>query len=82
MFGALRTADAVSPVPAGSVGGSLMVFMVTYAIVFSAGAISIGRLLFQGPSPQEGPAEALEPPGNPLGVASDTASGARTQPAE
>lgn len=81
VFGTLRTAEAVSPVPAGSVGGSLLVFMATYAVVFSAGAIYIGRLLVQGPSPQEGPAEAPEPPGNPLGVASDTAPGARTQPA-
>lgn len=82
VFGALRTADAVSPLPAAAVSGSLLVFIVTYAIVFSAGALYIGRLLFQGPSPKEGPAVASEPPGNPLGVASDTAPGARTQPAE
>ena len=79
VYGVLRTADAVSPVPAGSVAGSLLTFMITYAIVFSAGALYIGRLLYQGPGPAEGPPEAPEPPGNPLGVASDTAPGARTR---
>ena len=70
VYGALRTADAVSPTPAGSVGASLLVFMLTYAIVFSAGAIYIGRLLFRGPGPQEPAAEPPEPPGNPLSIAS------------
>ena len=69
VFGLLRTADAVSPTPAGSVGASLLVFMVTYAIVFTAGAIYIGRLLVKGPGPEEAPPEAPEAPGNPLGAA-------------
>jgi cytochrome d ubiquinol oxidase subunit I len=82
VFGALRTADAVSPVPAASVGISLLVFMATYAVVFTAGAVYIGRLLVQGPGPKEGAPEAPEAPGNPLGMASDTAPGARTLAAE
>ena len=69
VFGALRTADAVSPTPAGAVGASLLVFIVTYAVVFTAGAVYIGRLLIQGPGPAEGPPEAPEPPGNPLAMA-------------
>jgi cytochrome d ubiquinol oxidase subunit I len=82
VFGALRTAEAVSPVSAAAVGWSLVVFMVTYAIVFSAGAIYIGRLLFRGPGPDEGPAEPKEPPGNPLALALGAASGADPRPAE
>ena len=69
VYGALRTADAVSPTPAGAVGASLLVFIVTYAVVFTAGAVYIGRLLIQGPGPAEGPPEAPEPPGNPLAMA-------------
>jgi cytochrome d ubiquinol oxidase subunit I len=34
VYGVLRTADAVSPVPAGSVATSLLFFIVVYAIVF------------------------------------------------
>jgi cytochrome d ubiquinol oxidase subunit I len=66
VYGALRTADAVSPVPAGSVAGSLLLFMVVYAIVFSAGALYIGRLLWRGPQPAEPRQTTDEPPGNPL----------------
>src|SRR3954464_9790100 len=63
VYGLLRTADAVSPLPAASVGGSLLVFLVVYAVVFTAGALYIGRLLVDGPHPQERPPEA--PPGAP-----------------
>ncbi len=44
VYGVLRTADAVSPVPAGSVATSLLFFIVVYSIVFSAGALYILRL--------------------------------------
>ena len=49
VYGALRTADAVSPVDGAQVAMSLLVFIVTYAIVFSAGALFILRLLNRGP---------------------------------
>lgn len=81
VYGQLRTLDAVSPVGAGSVGTSLLAFMIVYAIVFSAGAIYIGRLLVQGPRPDEDGADAPEPPGNPLAMAHDFAGGAKTKPA-
>ncbi len=48
-YGVLRTADAASPLVAGQVGASLMAFMVIYAIVFTAGALFIFRLLHEGP---------------------------------
>jgi cytochrome d ubiquinol oxidase subunit I len=82
VYGLLRTDQAASPVAAASVGASLLLFMIVYAIVFTAGAIYIGRLLVQGPSPQEGPARTPEPPGNPLALASGPAPGAHTKPAE
>lgn len=49
VYGYLRTADAVSPVSAGSVGFSLAAFMVVYTIVFGAGTWYILRLLASGP---------------------------------
>jgi cytochrome d ubiquinol oxidase subunit I len=79
VYGVLRTADAVSPVPAGSVATSLLVFMVVYAIVFSAGALYILRLMTAGPDTDEPPPkETSEPPGSPLatGVKSAAEKGA------
>ena len=79
VYSVLRTADAVSPVPAGSVATSLLVFMVVYAIVFSAGALYILRLMAAGPDTDEPPPkETSEPPGSPLatGVKSATSKGA------
>ncbi len=79
VYGVLRTADAVSPVAAGAVGLSLLVFMVVYAIVFTAGALYILRLISKGPDTEEPPPkDTREPPGTPLGtgVKSATAKGA------
>ena len=58
VYGVIRTADAVSPVAAGSVGASLLIFLAVYAIVFTAGALYILRLLARG-------ADAAEPPLGP-----------------
>jgi cytochrome bd ubiquinol oxidase subunit I len=49
VYGVLRTADAVSPVPAGAVLTSLLIYISVYAVVFTAGAIFILRLLAEGP---------------------------------
>lgn len=79
VYGVLRTADAVSPVPAGSVALSLLFFMVVYAIVFTAGALYILRLMAKGPDTEEPPPkDVTEPPGSPLGtgVKSAAAKGA------
>ncbi len=46
--GLLRTADAVSPVPAGSVLTTLILFVVVYLTVFSFGAYFINRLIARG----------------------------------
>jgi len=79
VYGVLRTADAVSPVEVGAVATSLLFFMIVYAIVFSAGALYILRLMAKGPDSDEPPPkETSEPPGSPLGtgVKSATAKGA------
>ncbi|MDR3421315.1 MAG: cytochrome ubiquinol oxidase subunit I [Xanthobacteraceae bacterium] len=48
IHGVLRTADAVSPVPAGSVLTTLVLFVFVYLFVFSFGAYFINRLINRG----------------------------------
>ena len=70
--GVLRTADAVSPVGAGQVSVTLLAFIAVYAVVFSAGALYILRLMAVGAGPHE-PAPDLEDraPGSPMAAAPD-----------
>jgi cytochrome d ubiquinol oxidase subunit I len=68
VYGVLRTADAVSPVPAGSVATSLLAFIIAYAIIFVAGALYILRLMATGPETEEPPPKSDEPPGTPMGA--------------
>jgi cytochrome d ubiquinol oxidase subunit I len=77
VYGVLRTRDAVSPVPAGAVATSLIAYMVVYAVVFTAGALFILRLMAEGPG-----AALAEPdprqdraPGSPLAKAPEDAEG-------
>ncbi len=53
--GILRTADAVSPVPGGSVAATLALFIIVYGIVFSAGIFYINRLIHKGPPDMPAP---------------------------
>lgn len=73
VYGVLRTADAVSPVPAASVATSLLFFIVVYSIVFTAGALYILRLMAKGPETEEAPPQTKQPPGTPLGAAIEEA---------
>jgi cytochrome d ubiquinol oxidase subunit I len=57
VHGILRTADAISPVPAASLLGTLVLFVLCYGIVFWMGIYYINRLINKGP---EG--RALEEP--------------------
>jgi cytochrome d ubiquinol oxidase subunit I len=50
--GILRTADAISPVTASAVLTSLILFVIVYSIVFSAGIYFINRLIERGPAPE------------------------------
>jgi cytochrome d ubiquinol oxidase subunit I len=49
VYGVLRTADAVSPVPGGSVLTSILLFVLVYGIVFGAGIFYMGQLVRRGP---------------------------------
>jgi cytochrome d ubiquinol oxidase subunit I len=70
IYGVLRTADAVSPVTAGEVSVSLLAFIVVYAVVFTAGALFILRLIAAGPSAADAEAvSGVRPPGYALGAA-------------
>lgn len=60
IYGIMRTADAVSPVPAHSVATTLALFILVYGIVFSMGIYYINRLLALGPKM---PADAPAPSG-------------------
>jgi cytochrome d ubiquinol oxidase subunit I len=46
--GVLRTADAASPVPGGSVAVTLVLFILVYGVVFSFGIYFINRLINRG----------------------------------
>jgi cytochrome d ubiquinol oxidase subunit I len=67
--GLLRTADAVSPVPGGSVLTTLILFVVVYLTVFSFGAYFINRLIAGGiketalpeRAPQLAPGHSISP---------------------
>ena len=64
--GILRTEDAASAVEAGAVAATLVLFVIVYAIVFSAGLVYMNRLIRFGPVPGETP-EGL--PSRPLSAA-------------
>src|SRR5262245_10894701 len=53
VYGTLRTADAVSPVPGGSVATTLALFVLVYGVVFSIGIYYINRLINRGPEPED-----------------------------
>jgi cytochrome d ubiquinol oxidase subunit I len=71
VFGAMRTAAAVSPIAAGEVSASLIAFLVVYAVVFCAGALYIIRLIAEGPLPAAAAPAPAGPraPGSPLAAA-------------
>ncbi len=72
VYGFLRTEDSVAPVSAAAVAISLLVFMIVYAIIFTAGVVYMARIATRGfgedPAPPSGRA-----PGSPLGAVDDPA---------
>jgi cytochrome d ubiquinol oxidase subunit I len=52
VHGIMRTADAASPVPGASVATTFVLFVLVYAVVFSAGIYFINRLIARGPGGQ------------------------------
>ena len=49
VYGILRTADSVSPVPGGKVLFSIILFVLVYGVVFGAGVYYIAKLVQRGP---------------------------------
>ena len=70
--GILRTADAASPVSAGAVLTTLILFIIVYTAVFSMGIYYINKLIDKGPA---GAAEAVPSgtPSRPLSAAEEAA---------
>jgi cytochrome d ubiquinol oxidase subunit I len=66
IYGLLRTSDAVSPIAAPAVTGSLIAFVLVYFTVFGAGILYILRLM--AAAPQEGPPIAEEGPIRSAGI--------------
>jgi cytochrome d ubiquinol oxidase subunit I len=61
VHGILRTTDAISPVPAGSIATTLALFILVYGVVFWMGIYYINRLIALGPI-----GAAVEPPSDGL----------------
>jgi cytochrome d ubiquinol oxidase subunit I len=63
VYGILRTADATSPVPSASILSTLVLFVLCYGVVFSAGIYYINRLIAKGPrgGAQTTPEHAISP---------------------
>ena len=53
VYGVLRTAEAVSPVPGPPIAMSLAAFVLTYGFVFGAGSYYILKLIGKGPDTEE-----------------------------
>jgi cytochrome d ubiquinol oxidase subunit I len=61
VYGLLRTRDAVSPIAAPAVTGSLIAFAIVYFAVFGAGALYLLRLMARAPEAGEGGDEPRTP---------------------
>jgi cytochrome d ubiquinol oxidase subunit I len=70
--GILRTADSSSPVVAGAVLTTLILFVLVYGVVFSGGILYINRMINRGPG-VEAPKEEAGVPSRPLSAAEASA---------
>ncbi len=77
VYGVLKTRDAVSPVLGSQVATSLTAYVAVYAVVFTAGALFILRLLREGPiAAYAEPAPRQDrAPGTPLAGAPEDTDG-------
>ena len=67
----LRTADATSPVPGGSVATTLALFVLVYGVVFSTGIYYINRLIAKGLAGRADEPPATGTPLRPISTAHD-----------
>jgi cytochrome d ubiquinol oxidase subunit I len=68
VYGLMRTADAVSQVPAASVATTLVLFVAVYGGVFGAGIYYLSRLIRVGPLEVDAPLPNVRA-ARPLGAA-------------
>src|SRR3546814_14984809 len=80
VYGLMRTADGVSPVPGGSVGFSLVLFFVPYMSIFGAGTWYMLRMIGRGPAVPTPEDEQRPGAGTPARTVSLTVG--RIEPAE
>ena len=75
VYGHLRTEDSLAPVSAGQVAASLLIFMIVYAIVFTAGTVYMARIATRGfgDDAADPPEHEHRAPGSPLGSVDDPA---------
>ena len=75
VYGFLRTEDSISPVEPAAVATSLIVFMVVYAIIFTAGVIYMARIATRGfdDDPTDPPVREHRAPGSALASVTDKA---------
>ena len=75
VYGVLRTEDSVSPVEVSSVATSLIVFMVVYAIIFTAGVVYMARIATRGfvDDKTDPPQKENRAPGSAFGYVDDPA---------
>ncbi len=71
VHGILRTADALSPVPAASLATTLALFVLVYGIVFAAGIYYINRLINHGPTGAAAEPPTMGAPARPFSAAHD-----------
>jgi cytochrome d ubiquinol oxidase subunit I len=60
VYGLLRTADSVSPVPASAVATSLVLFVIVYVFLFGAFLFFVDRIVKKGPDETELPPHVPE----------------------
>jgi cytochrome d ubiquinol oxidase subunit I len=70
--GLLRTVDATSPVPAAAVAVTLVLFVVVYGVIFSAGIVYMNQLIRRGPVAEAEHVEGV--PSRPLTAAAAAGS--------
>ncbi len=71
VYGAMRTADGIAPVPASNVALTLAMFVVVYGIIFGAGVFYMVRLAMRGPNADQNgaPGGGEDHPERPLSAA-------------
>jgi cytochrome d ubiquinol oxidase subunit I len=69
VYGVLRTADSVSPLPGGSVLTSIILFVLAYGVVFGAGLYYMAKLVARGPEAPPPEAEEADLSHRPMAAA-------------